>query len=86
MSTDKNKKALGLKINATAVCLVLFTLGSMLVSLFARQHVELLATMMTGAIVSLAVCGALFIKATWLKNDENRDKRHWAILDTRLLS
>ena len=86
MSTDKNKNALKLKITATSVCLVLFTLGSMLVKLFASQHVELLACLMTGAIVSLAMGGALFIKATWLRNDENRDKRHWAILDTRLLN
>ena len=86
MDTDKKKNALGLRITATAVSLAVFTIGSMLVSLFARQHVTLLATLMTGAIVSLAVGGALFIKATWTRFDENRDKSHWNLLDSRLLN
>lgn len=86
MNTDKNKKALGLRITATAISLAVFTIGSMLVSLFGRQHVTLLAILMTGAIVSLAMGGAFFIKATWTRIDENRDKKHWALLDSRLLN
>ena len=86
MDTEKNKKALGLRIMATAVSLAVFTIGSMLVSLFAGQHTTLLGTLMTGAIVSLAVGGAFFIKATWTHFDENRDKSHWSLLDSRLLN
>jgi hypothetical protein len=85
-TTNKNKKSLERNIAAAAVCLVVFTLGSMLVSLFASQHVGLLAFMMTGAIVSLAVGGALCIKATWTRIDENRAKGHWSILDSKLLN
>lgn len=86
MSTDKNKKALGLKITTAAICLAVFTLGSMLVGLFASQHVNLLAALLMGAIACLGICGAFFIKATWTHIAENRDKSHWSILDSPLLN
>lgn len=46
----------------------------------------LAALLLLAAITFLIMSGAYYIKATWMKNDENRDKRHWDILDSRMLS
>ena len=86
MTTDKNKKALGQKITAPAVSLAVFMLGSMLVALFASQHVNLLAALLMGAVASLGIGGAFFIKASWTHIDESRAKSRWTILDSPLLN
>ena len=85
MNTAKNN-ALGRKITAMAVCLALFTLGSALATIFAKQHIWLLAVLMTGAFASLGAPGAYMIRATWTRIDEERGKKHWDILNSRLLN
>lgn len=86
MTTGNHNKALGLKITATAISLAVFTLGSLLVGVFASQHIDLLVALLTGAIASLGIGGAYFIKATWTHIDENSTKSHRTILDSRLLN
>ena len=86
MTNQSNNAPRGHRITATAVSLAVFTIGSLLVSLFASQHTTLLGTLMTGAIVSLAVGGSFLIKDTWTHFDENRDKSHWSLLDSRMLN
>ncbi len=46
----------------------------------------LAALLVLAAVTFLIMGGAYYIKATWMKNDENRDKRHWNILDSRMLN
>lgn len=84
MTNQNNNAHRGHRITAMAISLALFTVGSVLVALFARQHIGLLATLLTGAIVSLGVCGSYLIKATWTRIDERSDKYHWTLLDSRL--
>ena len=86
MMDDKNKKATGQRVTATAVSLAVLTLGCALASMFASQRIGLMATLMMGAIVSLGIGGAFFIKSTWTRIDERGDKSYWTLLDSRLMN
>ena len=86
MTTDKNNKAQERQMTVIAIFLAFFIFSSALVRLFACTHTWLLTILMMGAVMCLGVGGALFIKATWTRIDENRDKKHWALLDSRLLN
>ena len=44
------------------------------------------ATLMISGILFMGLSGALFIKATWTRNDSNRKKKHWSLLDSRLIN
>ena len=57
-----------------------------IVSAIPSQATWLTTLQLVAAITALAIGGAFFIRATWIRNDENRDKTHWSILDSRLLT
>ncbi|MBR4828219.1 MAG: hypothetical protein IKZ92_00235 [Muribaculaceae bacterium] len=58
-----------------------------LTSALSCNTVWLMATLMIAGIAGMAVGGAHFIRATWMRNDAERDKhQHWTSLDARLLS
>ena len=86
MTTEKNKNACRQHITAAAASLAVFTLGILLVGLFASHHVKVLAALMMGAIASLGYAGALFIKATSTRFNESRDRSQWTLLDSRFMS
>jgi hypothetical protein len=86
MTTDKNKRALGQKLAVIAVALAVFTVSSVMVRLFASSHTWILTALLMGAIASLGVGGAFFIKASWTHIDESRAKSRWTILDSPLLN
>lgn len=86
MNTEKNKKAIRQQLTATAVSLAVFTLGMILVGLFASHHVKVLAAFMMGAIACLGYAGALFIKVSSAKINESHNKSQWTLLDSRFMS
>lgn len=45
----------------------------------------LMATLMISGILFMGLSGALFIKATWTRNDAKRKNKQWGLLDSRLL-
>ncbi len=74
MRTDNHIKYL---LTTLVASIVLFVAGVMS---------PRLGWLMIVGIAMMALGGALLIKATWHKNDENRDKRQWSILDSRLVN
>lgn len=86
MTTDKNNKVLEPRMTVIAICLAFFIFSSAMVILLASSHTWLLTTLMMGAVMCLGVGGALLIKATWTRIDENRNKRVRSVLDSPLLN
>ena len=86
MTTDKNNKVLEPKMTVIAICLAFFIFSSALVRLFACTHTWLLTILMMGAVMCLGVGGALLIKATWTRIDENSNKSVRSVLDSPLLN
>ena len=78
MNTEINIKNSRLALGASAL---LYVAGA-----FASNVEWLMATLMIAAIILMGLGGAFFIKATWIRNDENRDKKHWGMLDSRLMN
>ena len=78
MDTNINFKNAMIALGAS---ILLFITGAIPCQATWLTTIQLLA-----AITALAIGGAFFIKATWIRNDENRDKKHWSILDARLLN
>ena len=78
MNTDSNIRNSLLALGGSAMLYI--------ASAFASNVEWLMATLMIAAIALMGLGGALFIKATWIRNEENRDKKHWDILDSRLLN
>ena len=46
----------------------------------------LMGTLLIAGIACIGLSGALFIKATWVKNDANRNNKQWELLDSRLVN
>ena len=86
MTTDKNNKVLEPRMTVIAICLAFFIFSSAMVILLASSHTWLLTTLMMGAVMCLGVGGALFIKATWTRIDENSNKSVRSVLDSPLLN
>lgn len=86
MTTYKNNKATEQRMTAIAICLAFCIFSSALVKLFASSHTWLLAILMMGAVMCLGLGGALLIKESWTRIDENRNKGRWSVLDSRLLN
>ena len=84
MTNQSNNAPRGHRTTAMAISLALFTVGSVLVALFAGQHTTVLTFFLTGVIVSLGVSGANLIKTTWTRIDEASDKSRWTLLESRL--
>lgn len=84
--TDKNNKALEPRMTVIAICLAFFVFSSAMVRLFAGSHTWLLTILMMGAVMCLGIGGALLIKASWTRIDENRDKGARSVLDSPLLN
>lgn len=78
MNTDINIRNSLLALGASVLLYIAGALAS---------NVEwLMATLMIAAIILMGLGGAFFIKATWIRNDENRGKKHWDILDSKLMN
>lgn len=78
MATDKNIRILGIALAG----LMLMGIASVLSS----SSQWFVAALMIAGIAFIGLSGALFIKATWVKNDAKREKKQWGLLDSRLIS